>query len=274
MENDRRQEYLVAGLTAVALAATILLVQRLVEPGLDDRVMLVPQEPITVFPDFASIQDVDVKKQQFFDYLQDYVDAQNAKVAEQRLVLLDYASVVKAGGNLSRTELAQLQEMADTYRLDLEGSALSVAQLITALLRRVDVIPTSLVLAQAANESAWGTSRFVLEGFNIFGQWCFEEGCGIVPRRRAAGAIHEVKRFDNVQLAIESYFLNINTHYSYRFFRDLRSQMRNQERRLDALVLAFGLGRYSERGDNYIDEVQNIIIQNGLTRRDSIHSPV
>ena len=139
---------------------------------------------------------------------------------------------------------------------------------------RVDIIPASLVLAQAANESAWGTSRFTLEGNNIFGQWCYEEGCGIVPRRRAAGATHEVRRFETIEEAVAAYFVNINTNPVYQYLRELRAQMRVQQLELNPLVLAFGLGRYSERGGNYIDEVQSIIIQNDLLSRDWAQPPV
>ncbi|MEQ8953751.1 MAG: glucosaminidase domain-containing protein, partial [Gammaproteobacteria bacterium] len=271
MDKQRRQELGAAAVVSAALTGLVLLVNALAGPGQQDADAIPAQEPIQVFPDFASIQDVEIKKQQFFDYLQDYIDARNAEVAQRREQLQAYAAAITDGGSLSRIELDRLQQLADMYRLDMENSTESAAEMIQTLLNRVDVIPTSLVLAQAANESAWGTSRFTLEGFNLFGQWCFEEGCGIVPRQRAAGAIHEVKRFESIQRAIDSYFLNINTHHSYRFFRDLRAQMRAQERQLNSVVLAFGLGRYSERGGNYIDEVQNIIIQNELTERDSVH---
>jgi Bax protein len=139
---------------------------------------------------------------------------------------------------------------------------------VNELLFKVDVIPASLVLAQAANESAWGTSRFALEGNNIFGQWCFEEGCGIIPNRRVEGATHEVKSFDTIEAAIEGYFLNINSHHLYAAFRQERARLRRLGRRLDSMVLAQGLDRYSQRGENYIDEVQTLIQQNDLRQRD------
>ncbi|MBT8145319.1 MAG: glucosaminidase domain-containing protein, partial [Gammaproteobacteria bacterium] len=131
-------------------------------------------------------------------------------------------------------------------------------------LKRVDKIPAPLALAQAANESAWGTSRFALEGNNVFGQWCFDEGCGIVPKRRRADASHEVRAFASLDAAVQAYFLNLNTHDRYKNFRDMRFQMRNQRGDLDPLVLAYGLVGYSERGDEYVDEIQTIIQQNDL----------
>jgi len=137
-------------------------------------------------------------------------------------------------------------------------------ELLFELLKRVDNIPAPLALAQAANESAWGTSRFALEGNNIFGQWCFDEGCGIVPSRRRANASHEVRAFESLDAAVAAYFLNLNTHDRYQGFRDMRFQMRNQRGDLDPLVLVFGLVGYSERGDKYVDEIQTMIQQNDL----------
>jgi Bax protein len=136
------------------------------------------------------------------------------------------------------------------------------------LLKRVDTIPVSLALAQAANESAWGTSRFALEGNNLFGQWCYDEGCGLVPNRRRANASHEVQSFESIEAAVRAYFMNINTHDRYQGFRDLRFQMRSKEGELDPFALAWGLDGYSERGEAYVDEVQTIILQNDLTNKD------
>ncbi|MFM9673737.1 glucosaminidase domain-containing protein, partial [Streptomyces galilaeus] len=79
-------------------------------------------------------------------------------------------------------------------------------------LRRVDIIPKELALMQAANESAWGTSRFARIGLNFFGQWCYSQGCGMIPNRRNSGAAHEVAAFKSVRDAVSSYFKNINTH--------------------------------------------------------------
>ena len=90
----------------------------------------------------------------------------------------------------------------------------------------------------------------------------------MVPARRAIGAKHEVKVFDTIQSSVKAYFLNINTHESYSYLRDLRAQMRNRELKLDPMSIAIGLGRYSQRGDRYVDEIQRIIIQNNLRDRD------
>ena len=173
--------------------------------------------PIAVFPDFSVATNVDVKKQHFFDYLQDYIDAENARMKAFREILENYGAAALRGFNLSPSEAAEIDQIAETFRLDTEG--LSDREVVAELMRRVDEIPASLVLAQAANESAWGTSRFTLEGNNIFGQWCYTPGCGIVPNRRISGATHEVQKFDSIAGAIESYFININSNSAYRYLR-------------------------------------------------------
>ena len=223
-------------------------------------------EPIVVFPDFTTTPDVDVKKQWFLDFLELYIDAENRRVAELRRELLEMADIASNNFRLSRTERRQMMAIAQTYAVETEGR--NDKQILLELLMRVDTIPTSLALAQAANESAWGTSRFALEANNIFGQWCYDEGCGLVPSRRASSATHEVRSFKSIEHAVQAYFMNLNTHAEYQNFREMRSHMRTQQGNLDPMVLAYGLVGYAERGEHYVDEVQTIIQQNGLRIRD------
>lgn len=259
----RRIELGTALLLLLGMAALVIGVQRWAEMG---RSSVESLPPITVFPDFAAIENVDVKKQQFFDYLQDYIGAENDRLLALRAEVAQLRDAA-AQGSLSGEQTARLEEIAESYLVEMEE--LSREALFTILMRRVDVLPPSLVLAQAATESAWGTSRFALEGNNLFGQWCYVEGCGLVPLRRIDGATHEVRSFDSVTGSVRGYFKNINTHPSYRHLRELREAMRRRAEPLDPIVLASGLGRYSERGDSYVDEVQTLIQQNGLRQRDS-----
>jgi len=267
MDNSRKVELAVAAAISIAMILLILLVRQFASPiNIESPGLITESEPIVVFPDFATISNVDIKKQWFFDFLQDYIVAANTKVASERKQLLSYADLLGENAALSSREREFVLQMADKYRLETEMQ--TDTQVVRELLLRVDEIPVSLVLAQAANESAWGTSRFTLEGNNIFGQWCFVEGCGIVPRQRVNGATHEVKSFESVESAVEAYFLNINSHNVYSYLRELRAYMRSQQQSLDPMVLAFGLGRYSQRGEHYVDEVQTLIIQNDLRLRD------
>ena len=262
----RKVELAFAGLVLVALISLTVAVTKLAPNHESPAGVALTPEPIFVFPDFASISNIETKKQQFFDFLQDYVHYENGLIRDLRPQLLSYAEILGAGITLTGLERGWMMDLAITYSVDTEAA--NDQALVNELLLRVDVIPASLVLAQAANESAWGTSRFALEANNIFGQWCFEEGCGIIPNRRAAGATHEVKSFDTIEAAIEGYFLNINSHHLYAGFRQERARLRRLGRRLDSIVLAQRLDRYSERGKSYVDEVQTLIQQNNLAQRD------
>ena len=269
-ELRRFEQQIAAGALGCLLAALITYVSLTSVPATPEMMAveagLTEIEPITVFPDFASIDNVAVKKQQFFDFLEDYVMAENANIAETRRELRSYVDIANSGVAFSQRERRWILQLAEHY--DLDTSALSDREIANELYLRVDKVPVSLALAQAANESAWGTSRFARQGNNIFGQWCYEEGCGLVPRSRLSGATHEVKKFDSIQESVNAYINNINTHPSYSYLRELRARMRDRNRPLDSLRLAMGLSSYSQRGDNYVDEVQNLIVQNQLTERD------
>jgi Bax protein len=220
----------------------------------------------TSLPDFEAIENVDEKKEAFFSFLIDYVEAENARILDDRLEVLELWEIARADNELSDIEVEILSEIATHYRMD---PALPHYEQLRELVLRVDTIPPSLVLAQAANESAWGTSRFAKEGNNIFGQWCFDECCGLIPERRSSEAAHEVRAFLSVEDAVRSYFRNINTHAAYAELREMRSDMRESGRPLDALVLAHGLRSYSERGQIYVNELHALIRQNRLQRLDN-----
>ena len=136
------------------------------------------------------------------------------------------------------------------------------------LLRRVDVVPVSLALAQAAEESGWGTSRFAREGNAIFGQQIFGDGRGLVPMARDPGRTHRVRAFDRLLDAARAYAQNLNTHLAYREFRARRAAMRATDAPLNSLALAATLIQYSERRGAYVETIHAIIRVNRLTRLD------
>jgi Bax protein len=162
---------------------------------------------------------------------------------------------------LSEADRIFLDDMRRRYRI---AEELDDAGALPLLRKRMDTLPESLVLAQAAIESGWGRSRFAREANNLFGQWCFEAGCGLVPQRRLAGASHEVASFETVDAAIASYFRNLNSHPVYAPVRDIRARARAADTDLSGLDLAAGLSRYSERGEAYIEEVRQVIRVNAL----------
>ncbi|MEC8454005.1 MAG: glucosaminidase domain-containing protein, partial [Pseudomonadota bacterium] len=222
------------------------------------------QAPISVVPDFSAVVEIDLRKRQFFDFLKDYIYAANAEVLETRQQLKRYDEIAASGSPFSPTERSWVFALADEYNLDTRE--LSEREITAELMSRVDEVPVAMALAQAANESAWGTSRFAVEGNNIFGQWCFEQGCGLVPLQRKGNASYEVRKFDSISASVSAYIKNINSQYSYEELRELRARMRSRNEPLNAIDLAAGLAAYSERGEDYVDEVRSLIVQNELDR--------
>lgn len=191
------------------------------------------------------------RKRAFFNYLKPIVEYENRRIREQRSRLLDLKN-----NPWTDEDRAWLERMFIAYKLPVR---LDDLQLWNQLLRRADVVPAELVLAQAANESAWGRSRFAREGNNLFGQWCFTEGCGLVPKQRAEGARHEVALFETPAASVRAYLLNLNSGSAYKKFRNIRVGLKRMNRPQSAMVLAAGLENYSERGKSYIESIRAII---------------
>ena len=129
---------------------------------------------------------------------------------------------------------------------------------------RMDEIPTSLAIAQAAKETGWGTSRFAQEGNALFGQWTWT-GEGIKPKGAETNSTHKVMKFKVLQASVKAYHRNLNTHSSYREFRKARADLRDKKRSLDSISLSKHLNRYAETGEKYVEILQKIIKQNKLT---------
>lgn len=201
---------------------------------------------------FAKNIRVKEKKRQFFAFIKPLVDAENRRIQAERNYILSQKN--------TDTYSEQLLQLAIKYEIFSEpqqGQQVSID--FEQLLKRVNVVPTELALVQSANESMWGQSRFAQQGNNIFGQWCYNLGCGLVPKGRQSDKSHEVRRFDSVAESIASYMLNLNTHNAYRKFRQVRADMQTSQALLDSDRLADGLVRYSIRGQAYVTELKNML---------------
>ncbi|MEX2525508.1 MAG: glucosaminidase domain-containing protein [Gammaproteobacteria bacterium] len=203
---------------------------------------------------------VDRKKSVFFRAVLPMILAENERIRQKReflrYALADYDS-------LSRKERRRLQDIAVEYNVE-ENLAKESAR--SRLLRRVDVIPVSLALAQAANESAWGDSRFSVEGNSLFGVWTWDETSGITPQRRKEGKKHLVRSYADLQTSVRAYMHTLNTGHAYRKFRKKRREMRANDQAPDGVVLTGLLERYSERGMAYVAEIREMIRSNHLDR--------
>ncbi|WP_337878849.1 glucosaminidase domain-containing protein [Rheinheimera sp.] len=209
---------------------------------------------LSAVPDFSAMKDVDKKKKKFFGYLLPFVERENARLLNLRHQIIELEQQYQQR-ELTVEEYAFLFSLYDEFKLDYPDVD---ATGFTELLKRVDVIPAELVLVQAAKESGWGSSRFALEAYNFFGQWCFKAGCGLVPSQRGAGKYHEVAVFPHVAAAVTSYFYNLNTFYQYEELRALRAKQRSNGE-VKGQHLVAGLLKYSERGQAYVNEIEKML---------------
>jgi len=135
---------------------------------------------------------------------------------------------------------------------------------LSTLKIRMDEVPISMTIAQAAKETGWGTSRFAQEGNALFGQWTWS-GAGIKPLGADDSTTHKVMKFNVLQASVKAYQRNLNTHSSYRDFRRARAELRDKKKKLDSIILSEYLDKYAETGKKYVKILQQIIKQNNLT---------
>ena len=221
----------------------------------------------TLPADLHRISKITKKKELFFLSLLPMVLLANDQIRSQRKYLEEIFAKFDRNQAIAAEEMAQLQDLQREYGV--QGDPLRHPARRRTLLERVDVIPPSLVLAQAATESAYGTSRFARRGNNIFGEWTFVPGTGMIPEERPEGATYEVRRFRTIADSLHSYMMNINTNKAYQEFRRKRSQLRASGQPLRGLDLADGLEPYSIRGGDYVEDLRKIILNNRLTRLSS-----
>lgn len=221
----------------------------------------VPRIAVEPLPaDYDRIDDIGTRKAVFFRVLLPLVLAENARILQQRAWLTEIFGAGAVPGP-DDAEGRFVRRLLDDYRVTGDPDDPAVR---AELLRRVDMIPVALVLAQAANESGWGTSRFAREGNNLFGVWTYRPDAGIVPAARAEGETHALRVFDSLRDSVRDHLHNLNIGHAYGELRRLRADIRAQGGTLDSLVLAGGLARYSSRGEDYIGEIQAIIRSNHL----------
>jgi len=230
------------------------------------HVLLIPidnvvKTPLNKLPDFSKFKNVKEKKEAFFKTLNPIVGEENTHILALKHTLESLQNIPFQ--QLTTQQKSWLNDLAKAYRVDSEvDSEIFFPHLFT----KVDVIPSSLALAQAALESGWGSSRFSKQGNNLFGQWCFSVGCGMVPLSRDAGKAHEVATFTSVNHAVRSYLNNLNTNTSYIELRKKRALLRKEGKEVTGVSLAKTLNKYSEEGEVYVTKISKFIKQNNLQR--------
>lgn len=221
-----------------------------------------PSAPTDPLPNFSEFSDVNAKKEAFFTFLLPFVYHSNQIILDERSLVTKHFD---ATTELSNAEQKRFATILTKYRVTSEDPSIQQQQ----LLDRVNIIAPSLVLAQAANESAWGSSRFAKQGNNLFGQWCYTKGCGLVPGERNDDAKHEVQVFKTPYESVASYMRNLNSHPQYQDLRAIRNQALANQQVVSGLDLAQGLIGYSERREAYVEEIQAMIRYNKLAQLDN-----
>ncbi|MGK0239734.1 MAG: Bax protein [Candidatus Pelagisphaera sp.] len=227
---------------------------------------LMIQEEEQEMPNFALIVDMKERKQAFFEYMLPFAEEANDQILKERSEVERLMAEFLRKGDLSRRGERRINELLETY--DFDAVEAFEEQTFKDLLSRVDEIPPSLALSQAALESGWGSSRFAREGYNLFGMWCYEPGCGFVPSRRPAGKSYEVTKYESPKDSFAAYINNLNTNRYYVAMRAIRRELRSSDGNLNGYELAAGLHRYSQEGYVYISKVQSLIQSNQLGRFD------
>ena len=207
----------------------------------------------TQFPrDLDNLKSVQLKKETFLKIVLPLVVAENEKILDDREKLknlIDKKFTTDAEKQWLRQKLLEYK----VKKSDLKE-----------LMIKMDMIPVSIALAQAAKESGWGTSRFALEGNAIFGQWTWD-GQGIAPLKRDGDKNHKILKFPILRASVKAYKNNLNTHKSYSKFRDKRQQLRNKNKNITGLALTDTLKNYAQTGSEYTRILNQIITQNRLS---------
>lgn len=240
---------------------------RLLEENMHE-VDAVPRTFLTKLPDnLPDLADSKRRKQMFVSAMLPIILRANELIIADRGRLLAIRDRLEDGDTEGKRQRIWLEKLAKRHRVKLTTPA-TVDQ-IDRLLFKVDIIPPSLALAQAAMESGWGTSYFAQEGNALFGEWVWGDAEGILPRARDDGKTHKIKSFEYLLDSVRSYMTNLNRHKSYRDLRDRRAELRSHNLVVTGTALAPALVDYSERGTDYVSDILSIIDFNDLDGLDS-----
>ena len=217
--------------------------------------------------DLSSLKNSKNVKDQFIYSILPIVVKKNEEILNNRNKVLKIREFLFINKTINRSEINFIEQMADIYNIKIINR--HKIDVIDDLLQSLDVIPNSIVLAQAAAESGWGQSRFAKEYNALFGQYTFDKNKGVVPKFREDGETYLIRFFSTVNDSVESYFKNINTHPAYKNFRKTRYNLREANLNLKHENLIPDLKPYA-KDENYIDIISSIIRVNKLYKFDNI----
>jgi len=201
--------------------------------------------------DLKSLGNTKEKRELFIKIILPLILDENQSILEDRKRLFKIL-----GKNFNTAgEKVWLKRRLKQYKIDNQD--------LSTLKIRMDIIPVSIALAQAANESGWGTSRFALEGNALFGQWTWSKK-GILPKNKDENKTHRVLQFQVLKASVKAYKNNLNTNNAYKEFREVRAQIRQNNKKIVGLDLVEYLKNYASIGEKYTAILKNIIVNNSL----------
>ena len=213
---------------------------------------LVKPVALTLLPEEIKMIENSKKRKEFFiQIVLPLIIKENNNIRKDRKTLFN---IINKSNN-SEAEKKWLEKKYKQYGVRFKD--------LSTLKIRIDEIPVSLAIAQAAKETGWGTSRFAQEGNALFGQWTWS-GEGLKPKEADENKGHKVMKFNVLQASVRAYQRNLNTHSSYKAFRKARAELRDLDKPLDSIVLSKYLNKYAETGNQYVEVLQKIILQNKL----------
>jgi len=211
--------------------------------------------------DIIHIRKATVRKALFIKTMLPLVLQANEEILRDRRRLWFIHYQINLGKKLEPEDRLWLEGISERYGFNKVS--------LPVLLKRVDIIPPSLALAQAAKESGWGTSRFVREGNALFGQWTFSDIESLLPSRRDQGKQHRVRTFSSLLDSVRAYAHNLNTHKAYEKLRRIRNELRQKGAPVDGLFLVESIKKYSATGESYVRDIRILIEGNNLHHLDN-----
>ena len=206
--------------------------------------------------DIKTLGNTKQKRELFIQIILPLILDENLKITEDRKKLFKILSK-----NFNTVgERVWLKRRFNEYKID-DGD-------LAKLKMRMDIVPVSIAIAQAANESGWGTSRFALEGNALFGQWTWSKK-GISPKNKDPNQSHKVLQFQVLKASVKAYKNNLNTHNAYKNFREARAKLRQENKEIIGTELTKYLKRYASIGEKYVVILDDIIRKNSLTDFDT-----
>ena len=212
--------------------------------------------------EYYNIKSSKQSKQYFFDYINTLVQKENSKILEERAFVKSMLSSNILNINYNSYEFLQLLELKKKYRVKNLFS-------MNEYLIKINIVPASMALAQAAVESGWGKSRFTKEANNIFGHWTYNPKIGMMPEQRDEGATHFIRIFKNLQASISAYMLNLNRNRAYKEFQNKRYNLSIKNENLSGLILSQTMLKYSGIGEEYLKILKTMIESNALLNYDN-----